>query len=89
MPKNPWSIRFRILADQKNPPSSAQPSKSGSESMVAQRAAVGQLVELGLSVFHKFGRLQVLVLVVVVVVVVQGVFFNWSRLKGSKYQITW
>ena len=35
-----------------------QPSKSGSESMVAQRAAVGQLVELGHSVFHKFGRLQ-------------------------------
>ena len=27
--------------------------------MVAQRAAVGQLVELGHSVFHKFGRLQV------------------------------
>ena len=26
--------------------------------MVAQRAAVGQLVELGHSVFHKFGRLQ-------------------------------
>ena len=43
-------------AQQKNPP---QPSKSGSESMVAQRAAVGQLVELGHSVFHKFGRLQV------------------------------
>ena len=36
-----------------------QPSKSSSESMVAQRAAVGQLVELGHSVFHKFGRLQV------------------------------
>ena len=36
-----------------------QPSKSGSESMAAQRAAVGQLVELGHSVFHKFGRLQV------------------------------
>ena len=26
--------------------------------MVAQRAAVGQLVELGHSVFHKFGRLE-------------------------------
>ena len=37
----------------------SQPSKSSSESMVAQRAAVGQLVELGHSVFHKFGRLQV------------------------------
>ena len=37
---------------------SPQPSKSGSESMLAQRAAVGQLVELGHSVFHKFGRLQ-------------------------------
>ena len=58
--------------------------------MVAQRAAVGQLVELGHSVFHKFGRLQVLVLVLIVVVVVveQVFFFNWSRLKGSKYQIT-
>ena len=39
-----------------------QPSKSSSESMVAQRAAVGQLVELGHSVFHKFGRLQVIVM---------------------------
>ena len=29
--------------------------------MVAQRAAVGQLVELGHSVFHKFGRLQVVI----------------------------
>ena len=30
--------------------------------MLAQRAAVGQLVELGHSVFHKFGRLQVIAL---------------------------
>ena len=36
-----------------------QPSKSSSDTMQAQRAAVGQLVELGHSVFHKFGRLQV------------------------------
>ena len=35
------------------------PQKSGSDTMLAQRAAVGQLVELGHSVFHKFGRLQV------------------------------
>ena len=44
-----------------------QPSKSSSESMVAQRAAVGQLVELGHSVFHKFGRLQVIVMMGLVV----------------------
>ena len=44
-----------------------QPSKSSSESMVAQRAAVGQLVELGHSVFHKFGRLQVMIVMRMVV----------------------
>ena len=36
------------------------PSKSSSESMSNQRAAAGQLISLGHSVFHKFGRLQVL-----------------------------
>ena len=34
------------------------PNKSGSDSMSSQRQAAGQLIELGHSVFHKFGRLQ-------------------------------
>ena len=34
------------------------PSKSGSDSVTSQRTAAGQLIELGHSVFHKFGRLQ-------------------------------
>ena len=60
MPRNPWSTRSvpENIHQAKIHLLLPQPSKSGSESMVAQRAAVGQLVELGHSVFHKFGRLQ-------------------------------
>ena len=53
------SIHSKIFSNFKHCNLFPQPSKSSSESMVAQRAAVGQLVELGHSVFHKFGRLQV------------------------------
>ena len=34
------------------------PIKSGSETVLTQRAAAGELIQLGHSVFHKFGRLQ-------------------------------
>ena len=34
------------------------PIKSGCETVLTQRQAAGQLIQLGHSVFHKFGRLQ-------------------------------
>ena len=57
--RNGGSIHSKMFSNFNHCNLFPQPSKSSSESMVAQRAAVGQLVELGHSVFHKFGRLQV------------------------------